>query len=107
MTKKTITAMIKIYGMSTCPDCTFVEEQIKGDNRYEIIDIGLHVKNLKAFLKLRDHHPAFDEARRNGSVGIPCFVLEDGTVTLTPEDAGLHSRPAGEGATCNIDGSGC
>ena len=45
--------MIKIYGMDTCPDCTYVEAQVKGNDRYEIIDIGQHVKNLKAFLKLR------------------------------------------------------
>lgn len=99
--------MIKIYGMHTCPDCTYVEEQIKGNSNYEIIDIGQHVRNLKEFLKLRDHHPVFDEAKKSGAAGIPCFVLEDGTVTLTPEDAGLHSRPACEGTTCNIDGSGC
>ena len=35
------------------------------------------------------------------------FVLEDGTVTLNPEDAGLRPRPIDEGAACNIDGSGC
>jgi len=28
-----------------------------------------------------------------GAVGIPCFVLEDGSVTLSPEEAGLQSRP--------------
>ena len=50
---------------------------------------------------------AFDEAKKAGAAGIPCFVLEDGTVTLTPEEAGLHSRPINEGATCNLDGSGC
>ena len=99
--------MIKIYGMDTCPDCTYVEAQVKGNNRYEIIDIGQHVKNLKAFLKLRDHSSVFDEAKRISAAGIPCFVLEDGTVTLRPEDAGLHSRPIEEGATCNLDGSGC
>ena len=99
--------MIKIYGMETCPDCTYVEEQVKGNNQYEVIDIGQHVRDLKAFLRLRDHHPAFNEAICVGAVGIPCFVLEDGTVTLSPEDAGLRSRPINEGATCNIDGSGC
>ncbi|HIZ26811.1 MAG TPA: glutaredoxin-related protein [Candidatus Barnesiella merdipullorum] len=99
--------MIKIYGMSTCPDCTFVEAQVKGDSRYEIIDIGQHVKNLKAFLRLRDTHPAFDGAKRVGAVGIPCFVLDDGTVTLIAEEAGLHSRPTTDGAACNLDGSGC
>ena len=99
--------MIKIYGMQTCPDCTYVEEQVKGNSRYEIIDIGQHVRNLKEFLKLRDHTPVFDAAKKSGAAGIPCFVLEDGTVTLTPEDAGLQSRPVSEGATCYIDGSGC
>lgn len=99
--------MIKIYGMETCPDCTYVEEQVKGNNQYEVIDIGQHVRDLKAFLRLRDHHPAFNEAKSVGAVGIPCFVLEDGTVTLSPDDAGLRSRPINEGATCNIDGSGC
>ena len=99
--------MIKIYGMSTCPDCTFVEEQIKGNDRYEVIDIGQHVRNLKEFLRLRDNSPVFDEAKRQGAAGIPCFVLEDGTITLSPEEAGLRSRDAAEGASCYIDGSGC
>ena len=99
--------MIKIYGMNTCPDCTYVEDQVKGNSRYEIIDIGQHVRNLKTFLKLRDRNPVFDEAKKYGAIGIPCFVLEDGTVTLTPEDAGLRSQPLSEGSTCNIDGSGC
>lgn len=105
--KKATTVMIKIYGMDTCPDCTYVEGQVKGNKRYEVIDIGRHVGDLKAFLKLRDSVPAFDEAKRIGAVGIPCFVLEDGTVTLNPEDAGLHSRPVSEGLACSIDGSGC
>ena len=62
--------------METCPDCTYVEEQV-------------------------------NEAKQCGAAGIPCFVLEDGTVTLTPEEAGLQPRPISEGATCNLDGSGC
>lgn len=99
--------MIKIYGMETCPDCTYVEQQVKGNDMYEVIDIGRHVRNLKAFLSMRDLDPAFDEAKSVGAVGIPCFVLEDGTVTLNPEDAGLRPRPIDEGAACNIDGSGC
>ena len=55
--------MIKIYGMETCPDCTYVEEQVKGNNQYEVIDIGQHVRDLKAFLRLRYHNPAFNEAK--------------------------------------------
>lgn len=99
--------MIRIYGMDTCPDCTYVKEQVKDNNNYEIIDIGQHVKYLKEFLKLRDNLNVFDEIKKMGGVGIPCFVLEDGWVTLSPEEADLHSRPIEEGASCNIDGSGC
>ena len=42
--------MITIYGMPSCPDCAFVEKQIEGNDAYKMIDIGAHVKNLKAFL---------------------------------------------------------
>lgn len=99
--------MIKIYGMATCPDCTYIKRQIEDNPDYEYIDIGMHVRNLKAFLALRDSIAAFDEAKVSGAVGIPCFVLQDGTVTLMPEEAGLRSRPVHEGASCSIDGSGC
>ena len=99
--------MIKIYGMDTCPDCSYVKEQAKDNPQYEIIDLGQHIRNLKEFLKLRDANPAFDEARRYGYVGVPCFVLEDGSVTFTPEEAGLQSRPVADGTACNLDGTGC
>lgn len=101
------TAMIKIYGMESCPDCKYVEEQVKGNGKHEVIDIGRNVRDLKAFLRLRDNNPVFDEAKKAGAAGIPCFVLEDGTVTLVPEEAGLRSRPIDEGASCSLDGSGC
>ncbi|MCI6672350.1 MAG: glutaredoxin-related protein [Prevotella sp.] len=98
--------MIKIYGMKSCPDCVVVDEQAKNDEHYQIIDIGEHVRYLKEFLKLRDSHPAFADARAKGYAGIPCFVLEDGTVTLNPEEAGLSSSPV-SGSSCRLDGSGC
>lgn len=66
------------------------------------------MRNLKEFLRLRDKNAAFDVMRRVGGVGIPCFVLEDGTVTFKPEKAGLIIEPAEEqGAACNLDGTGC
>lgn len=99
--------MIKIYGMATCPDCTYVEKQVEGNSDFKVIDIGLHVKSLKEFLRIRDTNPVFDDVKRVHAAGIPCFVREDGSVTLVPEEVGLQSRPVGEGAACRIDGSGC
>ena len=100
--------MIKIYGMNTCPDCEYLYDQIKGrENEFEYIHVEEHVKKLKEFLKIRDNSSVFDECKRDGFAGLPCFVLEDGRVTLSPEDVGLRSRPIEPGSACRIDGTGC
>ena len=108
--------MIKVFVMQTCPDCASIKREAQGDPRFQIIDIGEHVRNLKQFLALRDTNPAFDSVRQRGSVGIPCFVLEDGTITFSQEEACLalgNTSSLGdngameEGASCSIDGKGC
>ena len=100
--------MIKMFVMQTCPYCEYVERQVVGNPNYEVIDIGKQVSNLKRFLDLRDTHPAFNETKRIGDVGVPCYVLEDGTVTLSSKDVGLEPMPDDSiGAFCSIDGSGC
>lgn len=91
--------------MSTCPDCAAVKALAEKDARLELIDIGEHVQNLKQFLALRDSHPSFYFVRRKGTVGIPCFLFEDGSVSFSLEDVGLPE--AETGASCSIDGKGC
>jgi glutaredoxin-related protein len=86
-------AMIKLYGIKSCPECSGLYEQVKDDERFEIIDVSQHILLLKEFLSLRDNDAAFDEARNNGYAGLPCFVLEDGSVTFSPEELGLKSCP--------------
>ncbi len=98
--------MIKIYVMSTCPDCQDIKRMACGDDRFQVIDLGEHVHNLREFMRLRDTHPKFRVARERGLVGIPSFVLEDGTVTFKPAEAGLIIGTTA-GASCSIDGSGC
>lgn len=101
--------MIKIYSMPTCPDCQAVDKAVENNPRYEVIDIGAHVLNMKAFLKLRDNRPEFDRLKQRGDVCIPCFVLEDDSITFDPAEAGidLSGTEKPQGASCNIDGSGC
>lgn len=108
--------MIKVFVMQTCPDCASIKREAQGDPRFQLIDIGVQARNLKEFLMLRDNSPAFDKVRQRGTIGIPCFVLEDGTITFSQEKAFL-SLPATspsaedgtmeEGASCSIDGKGC
>ena len=77
--------MITVYEMKTCPDCIAIEDLISDSTRFKRIDIGEHVSHLKEFLSLRDTHRAFEEARKEGYIGIPCFVKEDGSVVFDPE----------------------
>lgn len=92
--------------MSTCPECMSVDKYVEGNSDYEVIDIGSHVKYLKEFLRLRDSNAVFDDAKAHGYAGIPCFVLADGTVTLSAEEAGIHLDEA-PAPSCRLDGSGC
>lgn len=105
---KTLTFMIKMFVMKTCPHCEYVERQVEGNPEFQVIDIGQHVRDLKQFLDLRDRNPAFNEAKRIGDIGIPCYMLEDGSVTLYSKDVGLEPMPEDNfGDACSIDGSGC
>lgn len=104
-TPKQKSNMTKVFVMATCPDCTQVKAQLAGNPNYELIDIGEHVRNLKQFLALRDNNPAFDEVKDHGYVGIPCFLLEDGSVKFSMDDIVIEEAP--EGAACSLDGKGC
>ena len=94
--------MVKIYGMPTCPYCDYVHAQIVGrEGEFEFINIGENIRNMKAFMRLRDTNAAFDRSKEKGNVGIPAFVFEDGKVSLDPTDAGLIKY--GSAAACSVE----
>ena len=75
--------MLKIYGSMLCPDCVQCRKDLdKAGVDYEYLDFADSLPALKAFLALRDRDPLFDEVRRNGSIGIPCLIDEQGSVSL-------------------------
>ena len=74
---------VSVYGSHLCPDTLYAINLLKEK------DIDLSFKNisgalgdLKEFLAIRENDPIFDEAKQKGGIGVPCFVLEDGTRTL-------------------------
>ena len=79
-----------MYVMKTCPYCAHVMKQVVGNPHFKVIDIGEDVHDMKEFLKLRDNNPVFDEEKATGDVCIPCYVCEDGSVTLSSKDVGLE-----------------
>ncbi len=79
-----------MYVMKSCPYCAHVMKQVEGNPEFKVIDIGEDVCYMKEFLALRDNDPAFDEEKATGDVCIPCYVREDGSVTLMSKDVGLE-----------------
>ena len=76
--------------MKSCPYCAHVMKQVEGNPEFKVIDIGEDVRYMKEFLALRDNDPAFDEEKATGDVCMPCYVREDGSVTLMSKDVGLE-----------------
>ena len=75
--------MVKIYGSMLCKDCVQCREDLdRAGVCYEYLDFSQDLRNLKEFLAIREGNPLFDEVRAAGGIGIPCIVMEDGTVAL-------------------------
>ena len=66
-----------------CPDCVNCCKALSSAGvSYKFLDFSEKLSNLKEFLTLRDSHPAFDDARVNGYIGIPCILNKAGELTL-------------------------
>ena len=79
--------MLTLYGTRLCPQCVeALEELNRREMEYDYLDIFASTKNLKALLALRDHREEFAQARQEGLIGIPCFLRDDGSVTLSLQD---------------------
>ena len=74
---------ITVIGSHLCPDtllalCKLREAGIDVDFK----NLSASLPDLKAYLSVRESDPLYEAVRKNGGIGIPAFVLEDGTVTL-------------------------
>lgn len=75
---------MRIYGSMLCPDCVeCCKDFDAAGTAYVFCDFADDLRNLKEFLKLRDTESVFEEIKREGKIGIPCIVLDDGTVRFT------------------------
>ena len=99
---------MKVYSSEICGDCREfkVLMQARGFEA-EIVEITENTTNMKAFLKLRDSEDAFEEVRREGRIGIPAFVNDDGAVTLDVNTAlGWIGQPPAEAAESGCESCG-
>lgn len=74
---------VTLYGSHMCPDALYAIVTLKGLGvELTFKDISGAMPILKEFLAIRDGNPMFDGVREKKGVGIPLFILEDGTMTL-------------------------
>ena len=77
-----------IFGMEPCIHCRQAKAFLDAENiPYMFFDITESTANMKKFLKLRDTEPLFDDVKKEGRIGVPCFKLSDVTLTLNLNEA--------------------
>jgi glutaredoxin-related protein len=109
--KERMTTMkVIMYGAEICPDCVAAKEQLKDHSNIELDyrNITENTSTLKEFLSYRDHDEIFAPVKEAGRIGIPFFILEDGTRTLELSDfIEISNITSGNQASaCSLDGKG-
>ena len=97
-----------MYGAEICPDCVEAKVVLAMASGIELEyrDITENTRILKKFLYYRDHEALFAPVKEAGSIGIPLFVLEDGTKTFDISDFAAVESPAHNATSCSLDGKG-
>ena len=99
-----------MYGAGICRDCVSAKELLSTNPLIQLDyrSITDSTKTLKEFLAYRDHEEMFAPMKENGFIGIPFFVLEDGTKTFEVTDIAAVAKPIemNTGDSCSIDGKG-
>ncbi len=73
---------VTVIGSNVCCDTLYALTrlaEIQADVDFK--NLSGSIADLKFYLNLRDTNEAYADIRANGGIGIPCFILEDGTVT--------------------------
>ncbi len=75
---------LTVIGSSMCVDTKKALMALDEVNAsYELLDILTNLDSLKGFIKEWDTNPLYSKVKKKGTMGIPLFVLQDGTKTLS------------------------
>lgn len=78
---------MKFYGSMICGQTVHADKVLRKNGiDIEYIDITANTTNMKEFLSLRDKRKEFDNAKEQGKIGIPVFLLDDESITFDVYD---------------------
>ncbi len=79
--------LMKVYGTKICSECVEAFGLLKqAEIEYEYLDITESTTNLKEFLRLRDVRSEFEEIKKNGYIGIPCYFSAENLISFSTEE---------------------
>lgn len=74
---------VTVVGSHLCPDTLYtLNKLVEAGADIEFKNLSASLPDLKVYLKLRDTEAMYEKVKEGGGIGIPCFILEDGTKTL-------------------------
>ena len=78
---------VTVVGSHLCPDTIYaLNKLVEAGTEIEFKNMSASLPDLKVYLKLRDAEPMYEKVKAGGGIGIPCFILEDGTKTMDLKD---------------------
>ena len=85
---------ITVVGSHLCPDTLYALNCLsQAHAEIQFKDISSSLADLKTYLDLRQNSPAYADIREQGGIGIPCFILDNGTATRDLNEV-LGSEPS-------------
>lgn len=79
---------LTMIGSHLCQDTLYVLIKLKEKGaEIKFQDISSSFSALKKYVEIREQNPKYEQVKKNGGIGIPFMIFEDGTETLSLEDA--------------------
>ena len=79
---------VTVIGSHMCPNTLYSLNKLKDAGAdIDFQDISGSLSSLKTFLGIRERSPLFDRVKEAGKIGLPFMILEDGTETLSLDEA--------------------
>lgn len=74
---------VTVVGSHLCPDTLYaLNKLVEAKADIEFKNLSASLPDLKVYLQLRDNETMYEAVKTGGGIGIPCFILEDGTKTM-------------------------
>ncbi len=79
---------LTLIGSHLCQDTLYALNKLKDCGaKIDFQNISASFPALKMFLNARENNEKFREVKRNGGIGIPFMIFEDGTETFSLDEA--------------------